>query len=166
MICYLSVHCFHYKINFMDCNVLVLYGILKYLIGTYFLNSILTWMSGNTHSHFLFHLTYFPHLLYFVWVCGNIWLLVQYVSKKTALTIFDYYLFIFILRSNRRNYVPKKYFDEEWNLWWDLFYQKKAFFNNVTFHEGDIFLAPRSFALAHCVSSDLKMSRGIAATFK
>jgi hypothetical protein len=38
--------------------------------------------------------------------------------------------------------------------------------SNVTEIVGDIFDTPLDTALAHCVSSDLKMSRGIALQFR
>jgi len=36
----------------------------------------------------------------------------------------------------------------------------------LTEHVGDLFDAPEGFALAHCVSRDLRMSRGIAVIFR
>ncbi|KAG5859279.1 hypothetical protein JTB14_017982 [Gonioctena quinquepunctata] len=71
-----------------------------------------------------------------------------------------------MIRSGRRVFVPAKNVDGEWRLWWNLFNSNRSFFNNFTSVEGDLFDAPIHFALANCLSSDFKMSRGIARTFK
>ncbi|KAG5887463.1 hypothetical protein JTB14_017319 [Gonioctena quinquepunctata] len=73
---------------------------------------------------------------------------------------------LLISRSDRRDFVSSKKFDDEWLLWWNLFHDNKSYFNNFTIARGDLVSAPRHFALAHCVSSDFKMSKGIALTFK
>ncbi|KAG5891113.1 hypothetical protein JTB14_028499 [Gonioctena quinquepunctata] len=71
-----------------------------------------------------------------------------------------------MIRSGRRVFVPAKNVDGEWRLWWILLNSNRTFFNNFTSVKGDLFDAPIHFALAHCLSSDFKMSRGIARTFK
>ncbi|XP_074039926.1 ADP-ribose glycohydrolase OARD1-like [Leptinotarsa decemlineata] len=68
--------------------------------------------------------------------------------------------------SSSRGYVPKKYYDEEWHLWWHLHHHKKSFFNNLKCRKGNLFSAPNHFALAHGVSRDFRMSQGIAVHFK
>ncbi|KAG5877222.1 hypothetical protein JTB14_036430 [Gonioctena quinquepunctata] len=86
--------------------------------------------------------------------------------SRVGLSGFSRSLRLLISRSDRRDFVSSKKFDDEWLLWWSLFHDNKSYFNNFTIARGDLFSVPRHFALAHCVSSDFKMSKGIALTFK